>query len=84
MKECKYKKDLSESRMCYRTCYYCTFEQELVCKEKEYDEEKQIVKPKNVFDDGIERYLCNCGNIMHRKQNFCYNCGQKLRLEDEE
>lgn len=42
--------------------------------------EKQIAKKaKNVSDDGIERYVCeNCNNLMHRKKNYCDNCGQAL------
>lgn len=33
---------------------------------------------KNISDDGIERYFCDCGNIMHRKQKYCDICGQAL------
>lgn len=46
--------------------------------------EKQIPKKaKNVSDDGIERYVCeNCNNLMHRKKNYCDNCGQALDWSD--
>lgn len=47
--------------------------------------EKQIAKKaKNVSDDGIERYVCeNCNNLMHRKKNYCDNCGQALDWSDD-
>lgn len=47
--------------------------------------EKQIPKKaKNVSDDGIERYVCeNCNNLMHRKKNYCDNCGQALDWSDD-
>lgn len=41
--------------------------------------EKQIPKKaKDVSDDGIERYVCECGNLMHDKQKYCERCGQAL------
>ena len=47
--------------------------------------EKQMPKKaKNVSDDGIERYVCeNCNNLMHRKKNYCDNCGQALDWSDD-
>ena len=37
------------------------------------------LKPKNISDDGIERYVCaKCNNVMHRKKYYCDFCGQAL------
>lgn len=45
---------------------------------------KLRLKPKNVSDDGIERYVCaNCNNLMHRKQHYCDKCGQALDWSDD-
>lgn len=45
---------------------------------------KQIPKkPKNLSDDGIVRYGCNCENIFYQKQSRCDKCGQALDWSDE-
>lgn len=43
--------------------------------------EKQIPhKARDISGDGIERYVCECGNLMHRKQAYCDKCGQRLEV----
>lgn len=37
-------------------------------------------KARDISGDGIERYVCECGNLMHRKQAYCEECGQRLEV----
>lgn len=37
-------------------------------------------KARDISGDGIERYVCECGNLMHRKQAYCEKCGQRLEV----
>lgn len=38
-------------------------------------------KPKEVSDNGMERWVCGCGNLMYKKQKYCDECGQKFNWE---
>jgi hypothetical protein len=38
-------------------------------------------RPKEVSDNGMERWVCDCGNLMYKKQKYCDNCGQKFDWE---
>ena len=39
---------------------------------------KPVVKPRDCSDNGMERWVCSCGNLMYDKHPYCYKCGAKL------
>lgn len=41
-----------------------------------------FAKPKEVSDNGMQRWVCECGNLMYRKQKYCDECGLKFNWED--
>ena len=41
------------------------------------NEEKEI-RPKEVSDNGMERWVCACGNLMYKRQKYCDECGAKF------
>lgn len=41
------------------------------------------VKPMDCSDDGISRWVCTCGHLMHRQQEYCDKCGAKLLFGEE-
>lgn len=76
---------IKETIGCMNFCGFCTTGN---CKECERHNakigaiaaiEKQIPhKVRDISSDGIERYVCECDNLMHRKQAYCDKCGQRL------
>jgi len=39
------------------------------------DRDNEIVNPKKIF---LMIYICDCGEIVKRKDKYCHNCGRKL------
>jgi len=39
---------------------------------------KRSVRAADCFDDGMERWACECGNLFCRRQPYCDRCGARL------
>ena len=47
-------------------------------RNKENRSSNNAKRPRDVSDNGSIRYVCECGNLMFSKKEYCDRCGQQL------